>query len=136
MANRIDDLKVELGTCIRVYNVEKKEDPKKYKSSNAEYLAIQVEDFDGNNERCILMTHIEHTDATSVKLSFMEEMVAGRLYPTVIGGKELYLCKVKHWDGRVRILRISGSLLKRCDIRGQKHPKSCTKKSWITDLMD
>ena len=136
MANVIDDLKIELGTCIRVYNVEKKEYPCKYKSDEAEYLAIQVEAFEGDEERCILMTHIEHTDAATVELSFAVNMVFGRLYPVIINRKRLYLCKVKHWNGNVRIIRFTQKLLDKCDIRAKKHPKSCTKKSWLTDMMD
>lgn len=134
--NKIDDLKIELGTCIRVHNVEKLNDPKKYRADDKDYIAIQIEDFDGKGERCILLTHIEHTDAATVELSFDNSMVAGRLYPVTIGRREIYLCKVKHWDGRVRILRITSKLLEKGDIRAEKHPLSCTKKSWFTDMMD
>lgn len=57
MADIIEkNLKVELGQLIRVNNLEKKA------NENDIYVALQVEDEDGGNERCLLFTEIEVSD--------------------------------------------------------------------------
>lgn len=137
-----EQLKIKLGQCIRVANLEKANaiGVEKFRrgSEMSEYIAIQIEDEDGANERCILLTHTEHTDMESVKIpaAMSKGMVAGRLYCCMIAREYTFLLKVKHWDGRNRILRISDSQLKRADVRSTKHPKSLTKKGRLTDLMD
>lgn len=135
-------LKIKLGQCIRVQNVEKLEAKGKDKflrsAEGNDYVAIQIEDEDGKNERCVLLTHIEHTDMETVTLpdAITGKMVFGRLYCVRIAGEYTYFLKVKHWDGRNRILRVSDTQLSRANIRAIKHPKSLTKKGKLTDLMD
>lgn len=138
MSNKIDDLKVELGTCIRVKNVEKQENPKRRAADANEYIAIQIEGYTGDAEECILLTHVEHTDMETVQIpeGLMKHMVFGRLYPVTLGKVKTCLIKVKHWDGRERILRLSDSQYRSAKYRACTHPKSCTKKAWLTDLMD
>ena len=134
----IDKNKIVLGQCIRVKNVEKQNNFKKHRFDADEYIAIQIEDCDGSNEQCILLTQIEHTDMESVELdsSMVKCMVSGRLYPVKIGKTKTYLLKVNHWDGRIRILRISYCQLYKGLYRATNHPKSCTQKSALTDLFD
>lgn len=134
----IDKEDVVLGQCIRVWNVERQKDIKKHIHECAQYIAIQVEDYSGKKEYCILLTHINHTDMESVQLpmSMMNNMVDGRLYPVVIARKDTYLIKVAHWDGRTRILRISRKQLQEATDRAISHPMSCTKKTMLTDMFD
>ena len=140
MSNKhiVDKLDIILGQCVRVQNVEKKDNPKARRFEADDYVAIQIEDYDGNDEKCILLTYIEHTDMESVELnkSMLNNMVAGRLYPVKFGRKDTYLIKVNHWDGRTRVLRMSYAQLSTAAYRAAKHPKSCTKKSILTDLFD
>lgn len=137
-AHAIDKNKIVLGQCVRVQNVEKKNNPKARRFESDDYIAIQIEDYDGNEEQCILLTHIEHTDMEVVELncSMLNNMVAGRLYPVTLGRKKTYLVKVNHWDGRTRVMRMSYAQLATAVYRATKHPKSCTKKSILTDLFD
>lgn len=137
-SHTIDKNKIVLGQCVRVQNVEKKNNPKARRFEADDYVAIQIEDYDGNDEKCILLTYIEHTDMESVELnkSMLNNMVAGRLYPVKLGRKDTYLLKVNHWDGRTRVLRMSFGQLADADARAIKHPMSCTKKSILTDLFD
>ena len=134
----IDEVNVVLGQCIRVWNMERCLDAAKHSRECNQYIAIQVEDYSGKEEYCILLTHINHTDMESVQLpmSMLNDMVAGRLYPVVIAKKETYLVKVAHWDGRTRILRISKKQLQEATDRAISHPLSCTKKSMLTDMLD
>lgn len=134
----IDKNKIVLGQCVRVQNVEKKDNPKEHRFEADEYIAIQIEDYDGNGEMCLLLTHIEHTDMESVELnkSMLNNMIAGRMYPVTLGKKKTYLVKVDHWDGRTRVLRMSYGQWVNAGYRAGKHPKSCTKKSILTDLFD
>lgn len=53
MANVLDQVKVKQGRLIRVENTERT-----FGSSDV-YIAVQVEDADGNNERCLLFTEKE-----------------------------------------------------------------------------
>ena len=137
-SHAIDKNKIVLGQCVRVQNVEKKDDSKARRFEADEYIAIQIEDYTGNEEQCILFTHIEHTDMESVELNYsmINNMVAGRLYPVKLDKKDTYLLKVNHWDGRTRVLRMSRVQLLNASYRAAKHPKSCTKKSILTDLFD
>lgn len=134
----VEGLPVKLGQLIPVDNVEQTENPKKHSSESDRYVALHIEDYDGGNERCILFTPIEHSDMESVQLpeDILKHMVKGRLYPCVMGSKDTNLISVTHWDGRTRVLRVSGTQLKRMDKRATKHPNTCPKKSLITDLLD
>lgn len=53
MANVLDQVRVKQGRLIRVENTERT-----FGSSDV-YIAVQVEDADGSNERCLLFTEKE-----------------------------------------------------------------------------
>lgn len=53
MASLIDKVKVKMGRLIRVWNTKKKS------AANKIYVAVQVEDANGKNERCLLFTEYE-----------------------------------------------------------------------------
>ena len=53
MAKVLDQVKVKQGRLIRVQNTERT-----FGSSDV-YIAVQVEDADGSNERCLLFTEKE-----------------------------------------------------------------------------
>jgi hypothetical protein len=53
MAKVLDQVKVKQGRLIRVENTEKT-----FGSADV-YIAVQVEDADGSNERCLLFTEKE-----------------------------------------------------------------------------
>ena len=50
MAKKIDEVHVKMGRLIRVVNKDKKA------AANDWYYAVQVEDADGSNERCLLLS--------------------------------------------------------------------------------
>lgn len=133
MANRIDDHEVTLGQCIRIENSK----PKHFFEAE-EYLAFHVEDYFGDNERCLLLTTCEHTDMESVEFpdALMKGMKFGRLYPVKIAKRSTFIVKVRHYDGRTRVLRISKGQLAVADARANRHPECCPKKSWLNDLFD
>lgn len=53
MANVLDQVRVKQGRLIRVENTERT-----FGSADV-YIAVQVEDADGSNERCLLFTEKE-----------------------------------------------------------------------------
>lgn len=53
MANVLDQVKVKQGRLIRVQNTDRT-----FGSADV-YIAVQVEDADGSNERCLLFTEKE-----------------------------------------------------------------------------
>jgi hypothetical protein len=52
MANKIDNVRVTNGRLIRVLNEKRA----KFSHADKTYYAVQVEDADGKNERCLLFT--------------------------------------------------------------------------------
>lgn len=134
----VDNIPVKLGQLIPVANVEQTESPKKLSTESDRYIALHIEDYTGDNERCVLFTLIEYTDMESVVLpeDLLKSMVKGRLYPCTLGNRDTNLVSVTHWDGRTRVLRVSATQLAKAERRASKHPDSLPKKSLITDLMD
>lgn len=133
----IDEHSVKLGQCIRVVNVEKKAGNDR--SGADTYVSIQVEDENGDNERCLLFTLAEFSDMEKIELheSLYKGMIIGRTYPAKIATRPCYLARVRHYDtGRIMLLRISITQLTKADKRAARHPESVTKKSFLSDLMD
>jgi hypothetical protein len=134
----VDNVPVKLGQLIPVCNIEQAESPKKLSTESDRYIALHIEDYTGDNERCVLFTLIEHSDMEAVVLpeDILKSMVKGRLYPCTLGHRDTNLVSVTHWDGRARVLRISATQLAKAERRASKHPETCPKKSFLTDLMD
>lgn len=130
-AQQLDTNKIKLGQIIRVANKEKKI------QENQNYIAIQIEDENGDNERCILFTEIEFSDLEKITFNFaFEKMVNGRLYNAIIDKKETFLVKLTNGTGEEKIYRISKTQLNSAEERAKKNPEDLTKKNWFVDLMD
>jgi len=54
-AQKLVDVQVKAGRLIPVVNTEKKA----FSNAKSKYLAVWVEDSDGDNERCVLLTEKE-----------------------------------------------------------------------------
>ena len=52
MASVIDKVSIKMGRMVRVENTRRP----KFSNAKRQYIAIQVEDSDGSNERCLLFT--------------------------------------------------------------------------------
>ena len=124
------DLKVELGQLIRVTNLNKRA------QENEIYVSLQVEDEDGENERCILFTEIETSDMEKISASFLSSLVFGRIYKCIIGRRQTNIVKVKNYTGEIRYFRLSNSQLKKAERRAARNLEDLTKKSVLTDLFD
>ena len=133
MAEMIDNVEVKLGRAIRVKNL----DPQ---HGEAEvYVALQVEDLNGKNERCVLFT--EHELDLCPVLDITWDLVPGRLYPYAdnqYGGYIVktftYSAKRDEWYTVVR--RITAARLQHAEERAEKNPEDLTKKSWMVDCLD
>ena len=131
MAEKIDDFKTVMGQMIMVKNQEK------VATANERYVAIHVEDENGENERCLLFTEIEIADMEKIYMDFLKStMVAGRLYSARIDKKPVYLCLVKNRNNEEMILRISPFKLSQAENRAFKNPEDLPEKNFLTDLMD
>ena len=51
----LDDAEVKAGRLIPVWNTKRK----KFSNANRQYIAVWVEDANGKNERCLLLTQKE-----------------------------------------------------------------------------
>jgi hypothetical protein len=55
MVLKFDDVRVVMGRLIRVWNTKRKA----FSNAKKWYYAVQIEDADGTNERCLLFTEKE-----------------------------------------------------------------------------
>ena len=133
MAEMIDNVEVKLGRAIRVKNL----DPK---HGEAEvYVALQVEDLDGKNERCVLFT--EHELELCPVLDITWDLVPGRLYPYADNQYEGYIVKTFTYSAKrdewyTVVRRITAKRLAAAEDRAMKNPEDITKKSWLVNWLD
>ena len=121
---------VKLGTLITVQNKNKQN------LQNQRYIALQVEDFTGQNETCILFTEIQLADMEKIQAAWlMDSLIFGRIYPITINKRQTNMIKVNN-NGIIHILRVSNTQLNRAKNRALKNPEDLTKKSMLTDLFD
>ena len=125
------ELPIKLGQLIKVENKNKK------KLENKSYIALQVEDLDGSNERCILFTENEINNIKNLDSSnwFVPELKAGRIYPFIINQK-FYIIKIFDLNGIEKIIKISDALLNKTEKRALNNPEDLTKKSFFRNLFD
>lgn len=129
------DISVTLGNCIRVKNVEKSNG---VASSDDEdvLVCMQVENENGKDEYCILFTLDEFDRIPRLEGMDESQMIAGRIYVKFIGHKNYYLVKMKGYDGIGFVGMFDIGFWADCFKRAITHPKSCTKKGFITDILD
>lgn len=127
----MSDLTVKLGQLIKIENKEKKS------TENSYYIALQVENYDGKNERCILFTENEVKNATRINYDnfFIEYMKAGRLCPFIFNSNS-YLIKVFDENEQELVLKFSKKVIEAADERARKNPEDLTKKSFFRNLID
>lgn len=133
MAELIDNVEVKLGRAIRVKNL----DPRKGEAEV--YIALQVEDLNGKNERCVLFT--EHELDLCPVLDITWDLVPGRLYPYADNQYTGYIVKTFTYsktrdEWYIVVRRISTHRLEVADERAMKNPEDLTHKSWLVDWLD
>ena len=133
MAQLLDNVDVKLGRAIRVKNLNPR-------NREAEvYIALQVEDVDSSNERCVLFT--EHELDLCPVLDVSWDLVPGRLYPYSDNQYSGYIVKTLTYSSKrdewyVVVRRITAKRLEVADERAMKNPEDLTKKSWLVDWLD
>ena len=127
-----ESLSIKLGQFIKIENKERKN------LESDSYIAIQVEDVNGSNERCLLFTENELSNAKNIDSSnwLASELKAGRLYPLTIGTQKFYMIKIFDLNKTEKIVKITQGLLNKAEKRSEKNPEDLTKKSFIRDLFD
>lgn len=133
MTKMIDNVEVKLGRAIRVRNLNPRD-------GEAEvYVALQVEDLNGKNERCVLFT--EHELELCPVLDITWDLVPGRLYPYSDNQYSGYIVKTFTYSAKrdewyVVVRRITAARLQHAEERAEKNPEDLTKKSWLVDWLD
>jgi hypothetical protein len=125
------NMKVCLGNCIRVSNVEKKN-----RLESSVYVCIQVESEDGKSEYAILLTQGEYDKIIKADTFDMKDMVPGRIYAKFILSKNYYTVRLKGYDGVEFVGLFEIGDWRKYYERALKHPNSCTKKSFLADILD
>ena len=129
------NLPVVMGNCIHVLNVEKEQNPR-LKNEADVFVCIQVENENGKDEYCILLTQEEYDKLEKATFSDMKEMVAGRIYTKFINDNNYYCVKMKDSTGDVFVGVFDIGDWSDYFKRALSHPQSCTKKKILTDLFD
>ena len=127
---------IVLGNVVEVQNKENS-NYSLGRNQASVYLAIQVEDADGNNERCLLITHKEYKKySTRFRYSdLVPLMIPGRLYKSTLEKAEVVTLRVSV-NGEDDCLMIPVKYLQKIEKRTTIHKDTITKKSFITDLLD
>lgn len=124
------DLEIKLGQLIRVTNLNRKS------LENELYVSLQVEDEDGNNERCILFTEIELSDMQKISGNFLTSLKDGKIYKCKIGNRDTNIIRVKNYIGMDLFLRVSNSQLRKAEKRAERNKEDLTEKSIWTNMFD
>ena len=131
MAELLEDKKVKLGVVIKVKNSEEGA------TQNKVYHAIQVEDQNGDNECCMLLTEKEYNKLSCINPpeKLLKEFTPGRIYPITQGKRHSNWIRLID-DNLEFLAQMSDKLIIHAISRGDKHPDSITKKSFMEDLLD
>lgn len=125
------DLKIKLGQMITVQNQNKKI------HERDTYIAIQVEDECGTNERCILFTELELSDIRKIQSDVINNnLITGRIYSIKINNKQQYIIKLLNRLGQELVVRLTKRLLNVAEQRALRNKEDLTKKGFFTDLID
>ena len=150
MAELLVKTSVKLGKAIPVKNVEHLDRQQSKNDLTIQepevYYALQVEDYSGKDEKCLLFTFHELFEIAS-RVDFPREMtehlLVGRMYPMKEGTRSGCFIKLLSYkedgtlfDAEPTVVYIGDWLIDKADKRADKHPKSVTKKGWLTDLLD
>ena len=120
--------KVILGKLIEVQNKQRRN------GQNEKYISVQVQDFNGQNERCLLFHERVISDMPKVQTNI--DLKEGRLYDITIGKQKGYLLKIINESNQTKILRISQKKLEVAQRLAINNPQDLTKKSFLTDMFD
>ena len=149
MAEMLVKTSVKLGKAIPVKNLEKE-------SVNAQrrlpvqepdvYWALQVEDYSGDNEKCLLLTKHELFDIAprfELPREMTDKLLMGRLYPMKEGVKSGFFVKLVSFnddgtpaDDKPTTVYFGDWLVTKSSERAARHPSSVTEKSWMTNWLD
>ena len=130
------NLPVVMGNCIHVGNIEKRTDPK-LKDEDDVLICIQVENEYGNEEYPILMTQDEFDNKLKKgSLVDIKIMKPGRIYPKFLWTTNYYCVKLRDNENNVFIGFFNIKDWAKYFQRALTHPKSCTKKTIFTDILD
>lgn len=132
MAKKLDKVKVIMGQIIKVANLNKKP------TENERYIALQMEDETGKDEKCLLFTESQLSKLETVKLpkSITDRFKLGRFYNVEINKDSIYLVKVRFVDGSESILRVTKAELADADARRIRNPEDLTEKGFVVDMLD
>ena len=119
-------MKVKNGVIVKVANKNR------HRLASAEYLAVWIEDKDGRNERCIMLTKAEYAAVRTALLPF--DMVLGRLYPCIVGADQFFTVKVI--DAVPIQLCVTTAMLARFEGRARANAEDIPKKGFLADMLD
>ena len=129
------NIPIVMGNCIHVANCEKKENTSLAAEADV-FICIQIENENGKDEYSILMTQEEFDNLKKGVFPDMDKMIFGRIYPKFITNKNFYCVKLKENNDNVFVGIFDIGDWAEFYKRAIEHPKSCTRKSMLTNLLD
>lgn len=130
----------KMGEVCRVINKERQENYKKRFGEDSTYFSIYIEDDTGDKEDTILLTDKEFFSLRRIQVSptLKKDMVNGRLYNLIIGKRTVTFVKLYN-EGQASepyVVQIKSKLIEKAIKRGNNHPNTTPKKSWLQDALD
>ena len=150
MAEMLVKTSVKLGKAIPVRNIENDERQATKTDLAVQepevYYALQVEDYSGKDEQCLLLTFHELFEVAprfELPREMTDKLLMGRMYPMKEGVKSGYFIKMVSFnadgtpfDAKPTTVYFGEWLIDKATKRADKHPKSVTEKSWLADWLD
>lgn len=135
MAYLLTDDEVKMGHVLEVGNQERN-----WQEASI-YLALKVEEEDGEGERWLLFTGNEIHSRPVVGLGTLAtQMKLGRLYPFAFGGRDRKACRVQRTarsgEREQVVLVFNSADIERARERAERNPEDVPKQSWLADKLD
>jgi len=132
MAKQLDDTKVQMGTFIKVENLERKHIAEKHV-----YYALKVEDWNGDNDRWMLFTEKELKKFhPCVLMTSATVSKAGKIVAKVrVGNLVCNIMLLKNMPGgKDGIYSVGDKALNRGLMRARKNQEDIPTESWLKRL--
>ena len=120
--------KVRKGNVLMVTNT------KRGLTESPKYAAVWVEDSNGSNERCLLLTWKEWSKLSCI-VPPAPLPVKGRLYQMEIAGRKALALEVVY-NTVTFVLSLSAKRIAKWEQRAKRNPEDIPKKSLFVDLLD
>lgn len=124
---------------IKMGNVREVENTSPRPNASASYLAVWVEDENGDNERCLMFKKLEFGKlpefAFPKTMDVEEDMKTGRLYGLSYGTTVFYVMKVVV-DGKERVVKLTDKKIEIAERLAEMNSEDIPDRGVLNDMLD